>query len=285
MTTYWVYENIRKQYSFYNKLDVLLLLCSGYLWKKNHPNHNTILYCDSLTKELLLNLNCTEIWDSILILPENKFIDKNIFWASSKLERLREVTGPCILMDHDFLVYKNLDEYLNTTPIFAHDENGEQYYPTTFDPYIKKVQNIIARPKPYAINCSFTYFPDYKFANYYAETSLNLMVEFTKLKVPSSKYLIFAEQLLLKHLLSYHNIQYDTLLNEQWNAKGRYYEPNNKGIMSYQESQTVFRHYWMDKPSIKESKEGYDLEKEIRILKNILSPMSTLKLKVIDDFK
>lgn len=285
LTTFWVYENIRKQYSFYNKLDILLLLSSGYLWKKHHPQHHTTLHCDILTKELLVSLNCTSIWDEINILPENKFIDKSIFWASSKLERLRNVKGPSIIMDHDFLVYKNLDQYLNEVPLFAHEENGEQYYPTAYDPFIKAVHKIVPRPQPHAINCCFSYFPDFEFANYYAKSSLDLMVEFTKLKVPNSKYLIFAEQLLLKYLLDFHKIEYHTLLNEKWNAKGRFYEPSKTGIMSFEESQTVFRHYWMDKPSIKDSKDGYDLIEEVRILKNILSPLSYINFKVIDDFK
>ena len=285
MNTYWVYENIRKQYSFYNKLDILLLLCSGFLWKKHHPKHTTTLYCDKLTLDLLKSINCLHIWDKIEILPENKFIEKSVFWASSKLERLRYVKGPSILMDHDFLVYKNLEKHLGSVPLFAHDENGEQYYPTSHDPFIKAVNKLISRPKPYAINCCFTYFPDSTFANYYATRSLELMEKFTELNVPSSKYLIFAEQLLLKHLLDFHNIKYNTLLNEKWNSKDRFYEKNDKGLYSYNESQLIFRHYWMEKPNIKESKEGYELEKEIHILKNILAPLVNLNLKVVDDFK
>ena len=46
MNTYWVYENIKEQSSFYNKLDTLLLLASVYQWKKHHPNFTTNLTVD-----------------------------------------------------------------------------------------------------------------------------------------------------------------------------------------------------------------------------------------------
>ena len=71
-------------------------------------------------------------------------------------------------------------------------------------------------------------------------------------------------------MLDYHNIEYDTLLNEKWNAKGKYYEINDKGHMNYIESNTTYRHYWMDKPLIRENKEGFSFEGEVTILKNIL---------------
>ena len=285
MNTYWVYENIKKQSSFYNKLDVLLLLCSAVLWKKHHPLHKTILYCDKLTQDFLQEVNSPSIWDEIIIAPENKHIDKSIFWASSKLELLRYVKAPCILMDHDFLVYKSFDEYLNDVPIFTQDENGENYYPTAYDPFVREVADIISRPQPYAINCSFMYFTDTNFVNHYGKTSLNLMERFSKMKVPSSKFLIFAEQLFLKYLLDYHKVEYNTLLNEKWNPNLNHYEENDKGLFSVEESLSTFRHYWLDKPKIKQSNDGFNFNEEIRILKNILSPLKGLKLEVIDDLK
>ena len=42
--------------------------------------------------------------------------------------------------------------------------------------------------------------------------------------------------------------------------------------MSFIDSSTTFRHYWMDKPLIKENKDGFSFEGEITILKNILKP-------------
>lgn len=283
MNTYWVYENISKQASFYNKLDVLLLLCSGALWKKYHPSHTTYLYCDKLTYTYLESMNALYIWDEVKIAAENKHIDKGIFWASSKLEVLRFVKAPCILMDHDFLAYKSFDNILGNVPLFTQDENGEKYYPTAYDPFIREVADLIPRPLPYAINCSFMYFTDTVFVNSYAKFSLELMERFTQLKVPNSKFLIFAEQLALKHLLDFHKVKYNTLLNQRWNPRNGEYEPNNKGIMSLEESQRYFRHYWLDKNKIKKSIEGFTFEEEIRILHNILAPYKQLNFQYLND--
>lgn len=283
MNTYWVYENITKQSSFYNKLDVLLLLCSSVLWKKHHPTFTTFLFCDELTLELLIKLNATELWDNIKLIEENTKINKQIFWAASKVEQLKHIQEPTILLDHDLLVFRSLEEYIKETPLFAHDENGEMYYPTSHDKIIAQTEDIISRPKPLAVNCSFVYFPSPSFANLYANTSIKLMERFTELEAPNSKYLIYAEQLTLKSLLDRESIEYNTLINEKWHCKELKFEPNNKGIFSFEESQRYFRHYWLDKSKIKKSTEGFSFTEEIRILYNILTPYKQLKLHHLDD--
>ena len=108
------------------------------------------------------------------------------------------------------------------------------------------------------------------------------MERFTKLNAPNSRFLVFAEQLVLKHLLDFHNIEYDTLLNEKWNAKGKFYEPSDIGHMTFEDSQTTYRHYWMDKPLIRQSKDGFDFNQETTILSNILKK-SKVDLKKLDD--
>lgn len=285
MNTYWVYENIRKQSSFYSELDILLLICSGYLYKKNNPKSNTFLFTDNLTLKLLEELQVTDIWNNVKVLPENKFIEKSIFWAAGKVQVLRTINSPTLILDHDVLIYKNIESYLKNDVVVAHDENGENYYPTAYDPFIREVQDIIPRPVPKSINCSFCYYPDPKFANSYSKLSLELMERFTKAKAPSSKYLIFAEQLALKYLLDYHNIPYRTLIKGIWNCIDLKFEPTKDGIFSLDEVGTVYRHYWMDKPKIKENKEGVDAKAEIRILHNILSPLKNDKIGKFNDIK
>ena len=270
MNTYWVYENIKEDHSFYNKLDILLLLCSGFLWKKHHPTHTTHLTADKLTLEYLDSFNGLSIFDKVDKIPKNKHVNKSVFWASSKVEKLRYIKGPSIVMDHDFLVFKSFEKYLNQDPFFCHEENGTGYYDTAWNPFVQSINDLISRPKPHAINCCFLYLPNSDFANSYSKISIELMERFTKLKAPNSRFLVFAEQLVLKHLLDYHKIEYNTLLNEKWNAKGKFYEPSDRGYMTFDSSQTTYRHYWMDKPFIKQSLKGFDFNQEITILTNIL---------------
>jgi len=282
LNTYWVYENIKEDHSFYNKLDILLLLCSGFLWKKHHPTHTTHLTADLLTLGYLDSFNGLSIFDKVNRIPKNKHVNKSVFWASSKVEKLRYIKGPSIVMDHDFLVFKSFEKYLNQDPFFCHEENGTGYYDTAWNPFVQSISDLISRPKPHAINCCFLYLPNSDFANSYSKISIELMERFTKLKAPNSRFLVFAEQLVLKHLLDYHKIEYNTLLNEKWNAKGKFYEPSDRGHISFDNSQTTYRHYWMDKPLIKQSLKGFDFNQEITILTNILKK-SKVDLKRLDD--
>ena len=281
MKIIWVYENISEKDFFYSKLDTLLLLSSAIQWKKHHPEHTTTLHCDDLTKAFLDNLNALSVWDEVILLPKNKFINKNIFWASSKAQVLRSVKEPVVIMDHDFLVYNNLSKYLNTKTIFAHEEDGTRYYPTASDPFIGEITDMIPRPQPHAINCCFCYFPDYKFTNNYAEFALQMMTRFTDLKVPNSKFLIFAEQLSLKHLLDYHKISYDTLMQEIFLANERKFVPYDKGLIPKEEVYKYFRHYWMDKPDIRKDESGI----EYTTLRNIIKQKKVINLEPINDLK
>lgn len=274
MQVIWVWENIKEHKSFYNELDTYLLIASAILWKRNNgTDSNCVLYCDKMTKSYLNEIGALNqnIWDEVKLLPKNNFIDKSVFWASSKLEVLRYVDKPTLVMDHDFLVYKPLIQKLNHKPVFCYEEDGSNYYPTRFDPLIRSLNHLINTPNTQAINCCFNYFPDYKFANAYAKLSLEIMTELTNSKKSlTSKYLIFAEQLVLKYMLDLYNIEYTTLIKGVHVSKEDKFKEVNKGIYELKNSYKYFRHYWKDKPKIKDSKEGYDLNEEITILKNIL---------------
>ena len=223
-----------------------------------------------MSYDLLQDLKAIQLWDEVNILPKNKFIDKSVFWSSSKIEVLSRVNEPVIIVDNDFIVYKSLDKFIGNEIVGAHDEDGYDYYPNNSDLYIKQVKHIINRPNLKAINVSFLYLPDPKFTNYYAKTSLELMEFFTKIKAPNSKYLIYAEQLLLVHLIITNNVSYNTLMKDKWLCSESYYIPGDKGYLTKEQSNMHFRHYWMDKPKIKSSEDGFSYEKEIKELENAI---------------
>lgn len=272
MQVIWVLENIRGDKSFYNELDSLLLFASVVQMRKHHSStiQDYILYCDPLTHDHIRLHDKEDLWTEIRTLPRNKFIDKSTFWASSKLEVLRNVNKPTLVLDHDFIIYREIKEVYGETLIVAHEEEGKNYYPTRYDPFIREVQDLIPFPGDKAINCCFNFFPDPLVANAYAKLSLEVMERFTKLKVPSSKFLIFAEQLVLKYFLDFNNIKYTSLLQGTWLAREQEWEERRNGVIPLDEMNLTFRHYWMDKPKIKESKDGFEYQEEIRILRRIV---------------
>jgi hypothetical protein len=266
----WVLENIREHRSFYTKFDLLMMFASVIQWRKHHPTHHCQLHADKLTQEVFTQLGVTRLWDSVKTVGKNRAIDKNVFWASSKLQALRTVEEPVVIMDNDFIVFQSFDKFLKNHVIVGHDEDGTEYYPKPLDPYIRKVKHIINRPQPLAVNCCFLYLPDSNFTQYYAKTSLELMQEFTKLKAPSSKYLIYAEQLLLKHLLTLHNVQYKPLLDTVYDSEKNEFTRKTKGLIKLEKYRKYFRHYWMDKPKIIKNSHGFVYDDEIKQLENVV---------------
>ena len=270
MKTIWVLENIKGKSTFYNKFDLLMMFASVVQWKKHHPSFVCELHADTLTLDFFKKLGVLSLWDSIETVKKNSAINKSVFWASSKLQTLRFVKEPVIIMDNDFVVYRSFQKFINNKPVVAHEEDGLGYYLTSSDFFVKKVKHLINKPTTDAINCSFLYFPDYKFANTYAKISLEIMEVFTRAKAPNSKYLIFAEQLLLKHLFNIHEVQYDSLVDSVYKCTTNQFEDYSNGLISLEESHLYYRHYWKEKTLIRNNEEGFNYDEEIEQLENVV---------------
>ena len=72
----WVLENIKKNknsndYYVDSKLNILLLLASVHLWKKNHPEDTCILNGDDLTIDTFDRLGVLNFFDKVLLLPKS----------------------------------------------------------------------------------------------------------------------------------------------------------------------------------------------------------------------
>src|SRR6056300_484560 len=122
METVWTYENVKGLPSFYSKLNISMLIASVSLWRKYHPDHKTVLYVDDMTYELFTNLDILHLWHAIrpLIYPEK--IKREIFWSGSKTKIISETKIPILVIDHDFLIFRNIDEYLREEILCTYDE-------------------------------------------------------------------------------------------------------------------------------------------------------------------
>ena len=270
MRVIWVLENIEEDKKFYGKLNTLLLFASVTLWKKHPPDTYTVLYCDKMTYELFESIKVLHLWNEVNIYKHERKINRSVFWAASKLNVLAEQTEPVLLLDNDSLVHTNIDEYLKDEVIVSNFEIGKGYYPSSLDTNIRNL-TYKARWKSDSVNVSFLYLPDPTFTQEYAKLSLKLMEEFTVMEVPNSQYLIFAEQLLLKHLLDKNNIKHKSVISTYWDCqKWDWSEDHNKGIWNYPESNKYFFHYGPLKGYIKAETGDLDYQKEIDMLENCI---------------
>ena len=281
----WILENIKKHSSFYTELKVSLLLTSVIQWKKHNPNTSTSLYCDKLTYTFLSELGALELWDNVYKCTFDQTIDKDVFWASSKLEIISGIKQPSIVLDHDFIVYRSFEPFIKDKFIVGHEENGERYYPNVMDEYVRRTRHILNRPNSNSVNCCFTYYPNPAFARAYASTSLQLMKELTKLRAPNSNYLVYAEQLLLKHVLDLHKIDYSSLLTDTWHCNDRRWIKGTKGLIKTKDAPLYFRHYWMDKPKIVGSLDGFDYINELDPLRRVILNNSKVDIEMLSRLK
>jgi hypothetical protein len=282
----WVLENIKSNKNsndFYinSRFNVLLLLTSVHLWRKNHSEDVCVLYADDITIDLFDRLKVLDFWHEIKPIPSAPRINKDVFWASSKLQVLATIDEPVIIMDNDTHVYKPIKDYLDLNKVYVTNlEIGKGYYPTAIDPYVQKL-SYKPRWKTESVNVSFLNLPDPNFTREYANMSLKFMEEFTELEAPNSQYLIFSEQLLLKHLLDKNKVPHSSIISTYWDCKAwDWGEPHDNGVWQIDESEVFFKHYGPLKGYILNNKPGCNYDEHIKHLLNCIN-FPTLNLSII----
>lgn len=248
MEIIWVLENVLKKRSFYNIPRVLLLVASVSLWRKYHPHHKTVLYCDEPTYQFLEEFNLLKLWDIIRSLSYPEKIDKIAFWSSCKTKIISETKIPLVVVDHDFLIFKNIDNILESNKVtYTYDEYGWNWYPKVDCEYNRKLSTPI-KHSPYAANVSLFYLPNPKFANEYGKQTLKNHEELTSMGCKQTEFMIFSEQYMLKEWLVSRNIPHQTLNAHLFdNTKMKYSdEIHNIGVWSNKEASLSYKHYGVE---------------------------------------
>ncbi len=278
MEVIWVLENVKRDKLFYGKLQLTLLVASISLWRKYHPEHYTVMYCDDLTYDTLNKLQILHLWHSVRKLDYPDDIDREVFWSGCKTKIISETNKPLLLIDHDFLIRKNIDEHLNTNVLYSYDEIESNWYPPAWDPYAKQIpfERVVDR----AANVSLFYLPDPEFARKYGKKVLENHRTLTKIlkKLPSHQkweispnHMILSEQLMLKQWLVKYKIPHETLTNLVWDCTKpphRSLEDGVKadqGIWNLKESLLYYKHYGVEETYLKEQFHNNQIEYETEI--------------------
>ena len=278
----WVLENIDQSSRYYSTLNILILMSSIINWKKHHDTFNE-LYVDVMTFRFLEDLGVLGYWDRVdaAVLCEDHEINKFAFWSSSKLRVLAKQEEPVIMVDYDFIAYTNvvgIDP--DSSVIYSYDECGDNAYPTATDKYVRQLVDI----PPYlkwcknrdAINVSLLEFNNQSFQKEYADQSLAIMKEFTKVHAPKGIYVCYAEQLVLKQMLLEYELKHTSLISNIYDAvKSEFFYDrfNGNGLWSYEKSKLKFYHIGVDKPKIRQGDQIFN-----HLLKSINAsiPVTTL---------
>ena len=258
MEIIWVLENVKQEDSFYNKLRILLLVASTSLWKKYHPTHTLVLYCDNLTLDTLNTLNIFQLWNDIRPLNSSINLRKSDFWSTCKTEIISKTEIPICVVDHDFLIFKNIEEHLKNNVLFTHDEIASNWYPKPDCKFTQQIDYNFNRIDDTAANVSLFYLPDPKFARKYAKQTLINHKQFSELNENScaTNHMILSEQLMLKQWL----LEYKALSKNVFDCKTLEWTNiiNNKGIWNIEESSLYYRHYGVTEKNLVDDVETHN---------------------------
>ena len=143
--------------------------------------------------------------------------DPMFFWAAGKLFALRQVPAPCVMLDTDLILWKNVEGRLSDAAVAAHREDlYPQVYP---DPSVFTLDDSYAFPSEWdftlpAANTAFLYLPDDGFRTRYTDAAFSFMRALRSRDVSPVVTMCFAEQRLLPMCAASQGVRLDYLLDE-----------------------------------------------------------------------
>lgn len=287
MESIWVLENVKEDKSFYSKLELLILVASVCLWRKHHPTHYTVMYCDEMTNSILSKLGVIHLWNDVRHLSYPEKINREVFWSSCKTKVISKTKIPLLVVDHDFLIYTNIDEHLKDELLFTYNEKASNWYPKENNVANRALSTPIEYVNDLAANVSLFYLPDPEFAREYGEQTLKNHVELSAMEIRdlSANYMILSEQLMLKQWLDKRNIPHKSLCSNVWDCNTIKYtlEEVDNGIWNHKEISRYCKHYGLDKTRLKENQEGFDYEEEIKFLYRCIKSSKLHDIKELEE--
>lgn len=116
--------------------ELLTAVLSALEWRRH--NGTIKLYADAAGAKYFANLGLSAIWDEGIDTEtlERSDLDTsfNVFWAYARTVALAAERAPCVLMDMDLIVWRNLDSLIRSPFMAIHAEGLD------FDVYVPKEQ-------------------------------------------------------------------------------------------------------------------------------------------------
>lgn len=195
--------------------ELLTTALSALVWRRE--NGSISMLCDSTAKDYYLSEGLDFLWDDGIHPVLDKMdstIDPICFWAAGKLYALRKFGAPCVMLDTDFIVWRDLSARLapHKLAVIHHEDIVPDIYPDrsalhTHRPFDFESLDWTVRPT----NTALSWFSDADFVAYYTQTALDFM----RAASPADHhltYMVFAEQRLLPMLAKQHGLSICSLM-------------------------------------------------------------------------
>ena len=144
-------------------------------------------------------------------------LDPELFWAAGKLEALRRTSAPCVMLDADMIVWRDLSPLLKENAVAAHrEELDPAVYPDPAEAF--RLDPGYAFPREWdftlpAANTAFLYLPEDGLKEYYANSAFRFMRALRNADAGPVVSMCFAEQRLLPMCAHARGVGLDTLLD------------------------------------------------------------------------
>lgn len=250
--------------------DILLTILSVLKWQQlNGPIR---LYGDSRTVSFFADLGILELWDDynteVLDRIDGNSINPTLFWAAGKMFAYLNEPSPCVSLDTDMIVWRNLDRFYPGFDLrFTHWESVQisEWYCRRKD---------LKRPPGYrfkrawhwgdtmAANAAIIYFGHQGLKDYYARESIRYMTNNSLGPVFSDDVrpeLLFAEQRLLPMCAREMNLVALPFLEAIWSPKRLWFTKHDEKFgewIFFRLNNPLFTHAWLYKRYIKDNLEA-----------------------------
>ena len=215
--------------------ELLTMMLSALEWRKH--NGPIRMLTDSAGADYFRRSGLDRLWSEPIgtALDEmDPALDPAAFWAAGKLEALGRVSAPCVMLDTDLVIWKNLDNRLTGAVVAAHREELDPgVYPDPLAAF--EMSPDYAFPAEWdftlpAANTAFLYMPDEGLKTYYIQEAFRFMAALQNRELSPTVTMCFAEQRVLPMcaaargfelwpLLDQYDLDAQDLATHLWGAK------------------------------------------------------------------
>jgi len=181
--------------------ELLVLMLSALKWKQ--LNGPIKLITDSLGAAFFAANGLESLWsDPIDTTLDNidDGIDPFLFWAAGKLYALSKMPCPCVMLDTDMIIWREIGNLFQQNVIAAHMESlSSPVYPKP-DVFHMNTGYVFPQEWDFSIepvNTAFLYMPDADLKNYYIRSAFAFMNSLERADVNPAISMCFAEQRIL----------------------------------------------------------------------------------------
>lgn len=197
--------------------ELLTTMLSALSWRAN--GGEILMVTDACGAAYYNDLGLSNLWNGgIHPLLEDAVpasVSPSIFWAAGKLYALRQISAPCVMLDTDFIAWKNMQPlFQNCSAAAIHQEElmPDIYPDATYfrTPPAIDLTTLDWTVRPY--NTALAYFQDDAFRQYYTTHAIAFMEHACNADNPLT-YMVFAEQRLLAMCAAAYGISIRSLSN------------------------------------------------------------------------